>query len=100
MHQHYGDHEVRAPVVHRPQKPSKLLVIVEILETCVRIVGRRHIHEGQAYTGNNLQNKTQQGTAAEYVEPAFGISWDRVSGGRRVNLAQMGAIVNPKRDLS
>src|SRR5215471_6637480 len=78
---HNTDHEIRTPVVHRAQEPTKLLVIVQVLETGVSLVRRGNVNEGQTRAGDDLKNETQQRPAAEDIKPALRIFRHMVPGG-------------------
>ena len=80
MDQDYGDHEIRAPAVQGSNEPTKRDAVIESLEAVPRLSGRRHIDQRKQYAGDNLQHKTRERGAAEYVEPTCGLARNRMPG--------------------
>src|SRR5215471_5818256 len=78
---HNTDQEIRAPVVHRAQEPTKLLVIVQVFETGVSLARRGDVNECEARAGDDLQDETEQRATAEDIKPALCIFRHMVPGG-------------------
>ena len=67
--QHNRDHEVRAPAMHRPQKPAQSDVVVKKLEAIPGFAGRRNVDQREQNAGDDLQAKQHRGCAAENIPP-------------------------------
>ena len=52
--QHHGDHEVRAPAMHRAQEPAQRELMVQHLQTVPGLARRGYIDDGQQDAGNDL----------------------------------------------
>ena len=97
--EHQGDHEVRAPAVHRAKKPAQRLLGVEDEEAPVGLAGRRHVDERQADPGHDLDHEEREGAAAEDVEPARRAAGHAVLGGLLQRRAELQAPVEPGPDV-
>src|SRR5262249_12702104 len=100
VHGHDGYHEIGAPVMQRPQKPAKGLLIIQVLQTGIRLIGRRDVDEGQTDAGHDLNEKTEERPAAEDIKPTAGAGRYRVAGGRGEQLADMDSLVDPQGDVA
>ena len=62
VHQHQHDHARPGVVVQRPQEPAQRHVIVESEQAVVRLVGGRHVEQGQADPGEDLDEEQGHAT--------------------------------------
>src|SRR4029077_12397275 len=86
--------------MQRAEVPAEGLLIIQILQTGVRLIGRGHVHKSQANAGHDLQHKTKQRAAAEDIKPTAGTGWHGVPCSRFEELAQVQALINPQGDVS
>src|SRR5262249_664566 len=86
--------------MQRPQEPAQGLLIIEILQTGIRLVGRRHVDEGQTDAGHDLNEKTEERAAAQDINPAAGAGRYRVAGGRGEQLAGMDSLIDPQGNVT
>src|SRR5262249_32007078 len=100
VQKHNRDHEIRSPVMHRAEKPTQLLLVVQVFKTGVSLGRRGLIHQCETDTGDNLDHETEQRPNAEHVEPAGGPP--RYSVARRCveDPADVETLINPERDVS
>ena len=70
MHHHHDDHRRSGPVVQRTQEPTERLLIIQVDQALISLVGRRHVHERQTDSGQDLDQEQSHGRAAEDVPPA------------------------------
>ncbi len=68
--EHHDDHAGAGVVVERPQEPAERLLVIEVEQAVVGLVGGRHVDERQADAGDDLQAEERHGRAAENVPPA------------------------------
>src|SRR6202047_4366963 len=54
--------------------------MIECLEAVPSLSRRRHVDEGEQYAGDNLEHETCECGAAENIEPACGLTWNRMLG--------------------
>src|SRR5262249_55673727 len=100
VHSHDGHHEIGAPVMQRAQEPAQGLLIVQVLQTGIRLVGRRDVDEGQTDAGHDLNEKTEERPAAEDIKPTAGAGRYRVAGGRGEQLADMDSLIDPQGNVT
>src|SRR4029077_17156717 len=96
MYGHDTDHEVGTPKMQPAQIPAEGLLIIQILQTGKRLIGGRHVDKSQTNAGDDLQHKTSQRAAAEYIEPTAGVSGHRVTCGRIEEFAQVQTLIDPE----
>ena len=89
-------HEVGAPAVHRAQEPAEGLLVVEDLQALEGLVRRRHVDEGEADAGDDLQHEEDHARAAEDVPPARGAAGHGVRRGFVDGGAHLEALVQPR----
>ena len=68
--QHHHDHARPGVVVQRPQEPAERLLVVQVEQALVRLVGGRHVDQRQADAGDDLDHEQRHRGAAEDVPPA------------------------------
>src|SRR5438132_12368509 len=78
MDQDNRNHEIRAPAVQGPNKPTKRDTVIESLEAVPRLSCRRHVDQRKQYAGYNLEHETSKRGATENIEPACGLARNRV----------------------
>src|SRR5438093_13300605 len=84
--------------MQRTQEPAQRLLIIQILQTGIRLVGRGHVDEGQTDAGHDLNDKTEERTAAEDIKPTAGTGRYRVACGRDEQLTHMESLIDPEGD--
>ena len=62
VHQHHHDHARAGVVVQRPQEPAQRLLVVEVQQALVRLVGRGHVDQRQADAGEDLDQREASAT--------------------------------------
>src|SRR5262245_23516096 len=82
--------------MQRPQEPAQGLLIVQVLQAGIRLVGRRDVDEGQTDAGYDLNEKTEERAAAEDIKPTACAGRYRVAGGRGEQLADMDSLIDPQ----
>src|ERR1043166_4217191 len=86
--------------MHRAEKPTKLLLIVQVFQTGVGLARGRHVDQSEADAGHDLDHEAQQSAAAEDVEPTARSARDVMACGRSEDLADIDSIVYPDCELS
>lgn len=86
--------------MHGAQEPAELLLIIQVLETCVGLVSRWHIDEGETDTCHDLDHEAKQRTAPEDIEPTPGSARHSMACGCSKELAYVEPVVNPQRYVS
>src|SRR5256885_829447 len=84
--------------MQRPQEPAQGLLIIQVLQTGIRLVGRRDVDEGQTDAGHDLNEKTEERPAAEDIKPTAGTGRYRVAGGRGEQLTHVESLIDPQGD--
>src|SRR3989442_15728765 len=84
--------------MQRTQEPAQRLLIIQVLQAGVRLVGRGNVDEGQANAGHDLQEKTEQRATAEDIKPTAGAGRYRVACGRDEQLTHMESLIDPEGD--
>ena len=97
---HHGDHEVRAPAVHRAQVPAERLLVVQHLEALPGAGGRGHVDRRQADAGDHLDHEQDERSAAEDIPPARGLARDAVPGHLGERRADSEPLIEPLAELA
>src|SRR5208282_487627 len=100
MEQNDRDHEVGAPAVESPNKPSELYPVVEDLKAVPSFPRGRHINQCKKNSGKDLKNKDDKRSATENIKPARRIARNGVLCGFTKGLTNLEARVQPITDLS
>ena len=95
VQEHDAHHEVRPPVVHGAQEPTELLVVGQILQSCVSLISGRHIDEREHDAGDELQHEAEERGAAEDIEPTAGTLRNMVTRGGFPDFFDMEAVIHP-----
>ena len=86
--------------MQRAEIPAEGLMIIQILQTGVRLIGGGHVDKSQTDAGHDLEHETQQRAATENIKPTACAGGHRVACGRFEELADMQSVINPKGDVS
>ncbi len=70
VHQDQDDHARAGVVVQRPQEPAERLVVIQVQQAVICLGGRRHVDQGEADAGEDLNDEEGERRAAENVPPA------------------------------
>ena len=70
MDQDQHDHAGTGVVVQRAQKPAERLLVIEIKQTLIGAIRRRHVYQCETDAGENLHGQQGDGSATEHVPPA------------------------------
>ena len=74
---HHKNHGVAAPRVKRPQHPTKWNLLIDVLQTAVRLGRAWHVHGGEQDSSDHLNAEEHQRGAAKHVPP-LGVAWNSV----------------------
>src|SRR6476469_4434515 len=84
----------------KAQKPTKRLLIVQVLQAGVSLARGRYVDQSEADAGHDLDHEAEQGAAAEDVKPTARGARNGMARGRREDLADIDSIVDPDRYVS
>src|SRR6202044_3467212 len=82
VEKHDHDHAVRPPVMHGTQEPAEFLLVIEKLQTLVRLTCRRDINQSQQDPSQYLDREAKESHTPKNIKPACAAFRDRVTGGR------------------